>query len=669
MTIAPQDGPIRPGEATRRALLAKAGVLGGGIGLIALNRAESANAAHNVPNPLPTPGSGIPAVSNVKDWGAVGDGVHDDQPNIQACIDESAKAGQNRGARVYLPPGTYRLATSSRGSAYLLTLPSNTFLFGDGPLSILKADRIAPAGQDPTEAVVDASGPEGLGESNVRIEDLLVDCNGRSWAHGIRIVGTADSPCRNIWLRRVEVTNLKLPDHNNVQPDSLMRVQDWVNGAIEDCYLHGGQRDGLNLLGSGVIVSGNVIEDCGDDHIVAKGQGAGGVTVVGNVVKANTATRGAGIVVAGYTTDGGLGDISRRVTVTGNVVFGGVRAGITVRAGVEDVVVTGNMIMEAGNTSGTARPNDVNPSWGKSQGSGVSLDIGGGYNGDITNVTIADNVIAKPRSNGIMFTHGKAEFRMEEITVSGNVIVMDEPTVPIPNANLVRRGIAIRNFDSSDPAGPVVGVQFRDNQIVNAKSEGIYAKGTFIDKLDIHQNTVIDSGTPGAKAVAIRIASIGSTSIIANRAYDGGAHTQDAGLAVEDPRGTLIIVGNDFRENPRTISYTGGTAGPSNLRIRDNPGFNPWVGQVVTPVGAWESFQPFPGGPIYYQKGVPVTFAVPFPAGSHPKVFAQARIPGFSVSVSSGGSPHLTQTLRVWVPENQDPNTTVTVSWLAEPAD
>ena len=327
-----------------------------------------------------------------------------------------------------------------------------------------------------------------------------MDCNGRSWAHGIRIVGTAASPCRNIWLRRIEVTNLRLPDHNNVQPDSLMRVQDWVNGAIEDCYLHGGQRDGLNLLGSGVIVSGNVIEDCGDDHLVAKGQGAGGITVVGNVVKANTATRGAGIVVAGYATDDGTADIARRVTVSGNVVFGGVRAGITVRGGVEDVVVAGNMIMEAGNTVGTARPNDVNgPSWGKSQGSGVSLDIGGGYDGDIKNVTIADNLITKPRSNGIMFTHGKAAFRMEEIAVSGNVIVMDEPTVPIPNANLVRRGIAIRNFDAIDPAGPVVGVQIRDNQIVNAKSEGIYAKGTLIDKLDIHQNTVIDSGTSGRR--------------------------------------------------------------------------------------------------------------------------------------------------------------------------
>ena len=674
MTIAPQDGSIRPGEATRRALLAKAGVLSGGIGLIALNRAEGAKRGTQRAEPAPTPGSDIPAVSNVKDWGAVGDGVHDDQPNIQACINDSAKAGANRGARVYVPPGTYRLATSSRGSAYLLTLPSNTFLFGDGPLSILKADRIAPAGQDPTEAVIDASGADlgasDAGESNVRIEDLVVDCNGRSWAHGIRMVGGATTPCRNCALRRVEVTNLKLPDHNNVQPDSLMRVQDWVNGAIEDCYLHGGQRDGLNLLGSGVIVSGNVIEDCGDDHLVAKGQGPGGITVVGNVVKANTATRGAGIVVAGYATDEGVGDIARRVTVTGNVVFGGVRAGITVRANVEDVVVAGNMIMEAGNTSGTARPNDVDgPAWGKSQGSGVSLDIGGGYNGDIKNVTIADNVIAKPRSNGIMFTHGKSAYTMKEIAVSGNVIVMDEPTVPIPNASLVRRGIAICNFDASDPAGPVVGVQIRDNQIVNAKSEGIYAKGTLIDKLDIHQNTIVDSGTTAVKAVAIRIASIGSTSIVANRAYDGGAHTQDAGLAVQDPRGTLIIVGNDFRENPRTISYTGGSAGPSNLRIRDNPGFNPWVGQVVTPGGAWLSFQAFPDGPIYYQKAIPVTFAVPFPVGTHPKVFAQARSPGFSVSVSSGASPHLTQTLRVWVPENQDPNTAVVVTWLAEPAD
>ena len=273
MTIAPQDGSIRPGEATRRALLAKAGVLGGGIGLIALNRAESANAAHNVPSPLPAPGSDIPAVSNVKDWGAVGDGVHDDQPNIQACIDESARPARTGG-----PASTYRRAPTGCHLLPGKRLPPDPAV---EHVPVRRRAAQHPEGRShrarrpgPTEAVVDASGADlgesDAGESNVRIEDLVVDCNGRSWAHGIRIVGGADTPCRNCAIRRVEVKNLTLPDHNNVQPDSLMRVQDWVNGAIEDCYLHGGQRDGLNLLGSGVIVSGNVIEDCGDDHLVAK---------------------------------------------------------------------------------------------------------------------------------------------------------------------------------------------------------------------------------------------------------------------------------------------------------------------------------------------------------------------------------------------------------------
>ena len=662
-------GTARPrlGEETRRGLLAKAGMLSGGMGLVALHRAESASAYHNVPTPTSAPaaGSGDLAVSNVKDWGAIGDGVHDDQPNIQACINHAvAGAAPGDRARVYVPPGTYRLATFSE-TAILLALPSDTFLFGDGQFSILKADR-------PTTDVRVVVGTLGDGsQSNIHIEDLVVDCNSNSLDYAIKMVGTEASPCRDCFLRRVEVRN-----HKYESPGAAVRISYWLNGAIEGCYVHGTRRDGLNVRGGGVVISGNVVEDCGDDHIVANGQLDGGVTVIGNVINANTTTRGAGIVVGSYDV-GGVDFTSRHVTITGNVVFGGVRGGVDLRGGCEDVVVANNVIMEAGNTSGTARPGDTLLAWGRGRGSGVSLDFGA-YPGDITRVAISGNVITKPRNNGIMLASGRSTSTMTDVSVSGNVILMDEFT-PIPHSYpdpvVARRGIAIRNFDPSDPLGPVSGVQIKDNQVVRATSEGIYAKGTLIDRLDIHQNTVVDSGPSGSLACAIRIVSVGSTSIVANRAHEaeGG---QGVGLDVQDCTGTLVIVGNDFVQNGAgTITYQAIANGPSALRIGDNPGFNPWAGQLPTPVGPWASFQPYTGGPMFYRKDVPVTFGVPFPAGTTPKVVGTARTEGFGVTVSAGANPHVSQTLHVWVPQNDgvpgliDPNTIVLVNWVAEPVD
>lgn len=68
---------------------------------------------------------------NVKDVGAVGDGITDDTAAIQQAIDQAAK--QN--LIVYVPNGTYIIDPEKP-----LNIPTGTKLYGDGKESVLKAD-------------------------------------------------------------------------------------------------------------------------------------------------------------------------------------------------------------------------------------------------------------------------------------------------------------------------------------------------------------------------------------------------------------------------------------------------------------------------------------------------------------------------------------------------
>lgn len=64
---------------------------------------------------------------DVKDFGALGDGVHDDTAAIQAAIDAASAA---EGGEVYLSAGTYNVSAPAQGGCLLLR--AGVFLVGDG---------------------------------------------------------------------------------------------------------------------------------------------------------------------------------------------------------------------------------------------------------------------------------------------------------------------------------------------------------------------------------------------------------------------------------------------------------------------------------------------------------------------------------------------------------
>lgn len=77
---------------------------------------------------------------NVKDCGAVGDGVADDTAAIQTCIGAAGAAG---GGRVYVPTGTYKLDTAQTSQGALYIAYDNIEIFGDGPSSVLKSTLVS----------------------------------------------------------------------------------------------------------------------------------------------------------------------------------------------------------------------------------------------------------------------------------------------------------------------------------------------------------------------------------------------------------------------------------------------------------------------------------------------------------------------------------------------
>lgn len=70
---------------------------------------------------------------NVRDYGARGNGIHDDTDAIQRALDAAADSG---GGRVYFPRGTYMVNPTRT-----LHVSSNTVMYGEGARSVIKASK------------------------------------------------------------------------------------------------------------------------------------------------------------------------------------------------------------------------------------------------------------------------------------------------------------------------------------------------------------------------------------------------------------------------------------------------------------------------------------------------------------------------------------------------
>ena len=78
--------------------------------------------------------SKLQEIVSVKDFGAVGDGVTNDQAAFQAAFTAANAAG----AALYIPAGTYILSTAGQNQVLLTGMTNSMKVYGDGPSTVVK---------------------------------------------------------------------------------------------------------------------------------------------------------------------------------------------------------------------------------------------------------------------------------------------------------------------------------------------------------------------------------------------------------------------------------------------------------------------------------------------------------------------------------------------------
>lgn len=260
------------------------------------------------------------ATRNVRNYGAYGDGLHDDTAAIQAAINSLPSTG----GTVYIPAGTYLVDTTRRinlRSLMLLSLASGAVLKAKTSsvrrayilnLSNVRDVEIAGGqlvGERDTHRYVSGTTDEwnhGLainGSARVTVRDIRISkCTGDGVCIGgassdVVIANIVATRCRRQGLSITQSTNVRVYDSEfsytqGTKPECGIDVEPDVpystsNVLIQNCWIHNNKANGVQIYKrtSAVTVRANTIERNSGYGILAIG--AGGGSLVSNQVRHN----------------------------------------------------------------------------------------------------------------------------------------------------------------------------------------------------------------------------------------------------------------------------------------------------------------------------------------------------------------------------------------------
>ena len=239
---------------------------------------------------------------NVKDYGALGNGVVNDGPALQAAFD--AASAKPTGGEVFLPPGTYRLDTS----VALLRPRSGVMVRGAGRgRSVIVIDDSVNAinGDGISNSVFPASW---LPLSDFHMRDLTV--RGRA-----DVQRTAGAQMMRLFGTNISIENCEFMYSRNMG----LVISDSDQVVVRNCRVYRTVADGIAVWdSSNVIIEGNEIIDANDDAISTHSGNTRPLPVrSGVVIVNNTITGSQGIAVLGAKSVVISNNVLRRIMGTG----------------------------------------------------------------------------------------------------------------------------------------------------------------------------------------------------------------------------------------------------------------------------------------------------------------------------------------------------------------
>lgn len=245
-------------------------------------------------------------VINVRDYGAMGDGVTDD---TQALRNVVAMADGKK--TIYLPRGTYLCRP--------LVLPSNTTIIGDGiDITTLK---LMPNADDALLVVAE--------QHNVTLKDFTVDGNKDNQIKGSSVI---------FWRSRYNLINsLKIINSYTIGLE-MSNVTDSIienshfDGTVENCVVSF-SNDNADYVTGNNIIRNNIMENAGLDGIIYNTMNG----IITNNIFRNNGKR------VGWTAGGVYANKKYFLIITNNTIYGNNGNGV-------DLIDCGNCII-SGNVS------------------------------------------------------------------------------------------------------------------------------------------------------------------------------------------------------------------------------------------------------------------------------------------------------------------------------